>query len=217
MIPYYQDKYVTIYNACCEDILPFLGNFDLLLTDPPYGIGESNAQNATRGFLASPTNFGEYSWDESRPSLDLINLFRGKAQNQIIFGGNFFDLPSASCYLVWDKDNGQNDFADCELAWTNLKMAVRKFKYRWNGMLQERMGKDKEKRVHPTQKPLALMKWCLSLVPKAQTILDPFMGSGTTLVAAKDNNLIAVGIEQDKRYCDIAIERLKQEVFEFVQ
>ena len=111
---------------------------------------------------------------------------------------------------MWDKDNGQNTFADCELAWTNLPKAVRKFKWRWQGMLQEKGGRDKEHRVHPTQKPLALMRWCLSLVPDAETVLDPFAGSGTTLVAARLEGRKAIGIEINERYCEAAANRLAQ-------
>jgi len=112
---------------------------------------------------------------------------------------------------VWDKEiNGE--FADCELAWTNLSKPVRKFKWRWNGMLQEQMGDKKEARVHPTQKPLALMRWCLSLVPDAKTVLDPFMGSGTTLVASRLEGRQAVGIEINEKYCEAAAKRLEQGV-----
>jgi len=207
--PFYQEDGITIYNADCAQILPFLPTFDLLLTDPPYGINENSKQQAKRGLKAKPTDFGEYFWDNKPPNEWLFGLMREKTKHQIIFGGNFFHLPPSTCWLVWDKDNGETDFADCELAWTNFPKAVRKFKHRWNGMLQENMA-NKEKRVHPTQKPLALMKWCMSLAPEAKTILDPFAGSGTTLRAAKDLGLQAVGIERDERYCQIIVERLRQ-------
>ena len=133
------------------------------------------------------------------------------SQYQIIFGGNYFGLPPSSCWLVWDKDN-TGDFADCELAWTNLKKAVRRLKWRWNGMLQENMA-NKELREHPTQKPLEVMKWAMKHAPEdCQTILDPFMGSGTTLRAAKDLGRKAIGIEIEEKYCEIAVNRLRQEV-----
>jgi DNA modification methylase len=129
---------------------------------------------------------------------------------QIIFGGNYYDLPPSSCWLVWDKDNGPNDFADCELAWTNLKKAVRKLTYRWNGMLQA-PGVPRTIRQHPTQKPEAVIRWALIQAPEdVRTVLDPFMGSGTTLVAAKRLGRKAVGIEREERYCEIAAERLQQ-------
>jgi DNA modification methylase len=113
---------------------------------------------------------------------------------------------------VWDKDNGSNGYADCELAWTNFDKAVRRKKYRWMGMIQERMGHDKEERVHPTQKPIEIMEWVILQAPKADTILDPFMGSGTTLVAAKHLHRQAIGIEIEEKYCEIAAKRLAQGV-----
>jgi len=116
-------------------------------------------------------------------------------------------------WLVWDKDNGDNGYADCELAWTNLDIAVRKFRWRWMGMLQEQMGDKKEVRTHPTQKPLALMSWCLSLAgDDAKTVLDPFAGSGTTGRACKDLGRKCVMIEREERYCEIAARRMGQEV-----
>lgn len=196
--------------------------FDLLLTDPPYGINiakigtvGSKPETKRGGFgWAATTQFEASDWDKSAPQDWLFGMMREKTKQQIIFGGNYFNLPPSSCWLVWDKDNAGTNFADCELAWTNLSKAVRKFKYCWNGMLQENMAK-KEIRMHPTQKPLAVMKWCLSLVPDAKTILDPFAGSGTTLRAAKDFGLQAVGIERDERYCEIIVERLKQQTLGF--
>lgn len=210
--PYYQKDGITIYNADCREVLPLLGMFDLLLTDPPYGIGEAAGKNKSRGKLAKAKDYGNSDWDDAPPSEDLINLICDHSEKQVLWGGNYFNgLYPSSCWLVWDKDN-TGDFADCELAWTSLQKAVRKFKWRWNGMLQEKGGKDKEHRVHPTQKPLALMRWCLSLVPDAETVLDPFMGSGTTLVAAKMEGRQAVGIEINEKYCEAAVNRLAQGV-----
>lgn len=218
--PYYSDDLVTIYHGDCASIAPLLGTFDLLLTDPPYGIGESGKRNESRGKPAGsrtpsrkPTmiyakEYGSFDWDRQPPATWLLDMLRSRCDRQIIFGGNYFELPPSKCWLVWDKDNS-GDFADCELAWTNLDKAVRKFLWRWNGMLQEDM-KNKENRVHPTQKPLALMHWCLSHVPDVQTVLDPFMGSGTTLLACKQKGIKAVGIEMNEAYCKSAAERLAQ-------
>lgn len=111
---------------------------------------------------------------------------------------------------MWDKDNGDTDFADCELAWTNLDKAVRRIRYRWNGMLQEDMA-NKEARMHPTQKPEPVMRWALSQAPDTwSVVLDPFAGSGTTLVAAKRIGRKAIGIERDEKYCALIVERLRQ-------
>ena len=211
--PYYDDgNGIVIYHGDCREILPHLEPVDLVLTDPPYGIGEARGNNKTRGLLARPKDYGVAAWDDSPPARWLFDWLIEISQHQIIFGGNFFGLPASSCWLVWDKDNGATDFADCELAWTNLKKAVRKLQWRWNGMLQENMGK-KEFREHPTQKPLEVMKWAIEQAPAdCMTILDPFMGSGTTLRAAKDLGRKAIGIEIEEKYCEIAAKRLAQEV-----
>ncbi len=214
MKPYYEEKGITIYCGDCREILPQLGRFDLLLTDPPYGIGEAAGKNKSRTKLAIAKDYGDSDWDNETPSVELLDSLRGASGSQVIFGGNYFVLPPSSCWLVWDKVNGQSDFADCELAWTNRDSAVRMFKWQWAGMLQENMSR-KEYREHPTQKPVPLMKWCLSLFPDAKTVLDPFLGSGTTLVAAKAMGLTAVGIEREEKYCEISANRLRQEVFDF--
>jgi DNA modification methylase len=125
---------------------------------------------------------------------------------QIIFGGNYFNLPPSSCWLVWDKKNGSNDFADCELAWTNLPKAVRRIEWLWNGMIR----KGSDVREHPTQKPLGVMAWALDQLPDdARLICDPFMGSGTTGVAAIQKGLQFVGIEREASYFDAACQRLQ--------
>ena len=216
--PFYDRDGITIYNAKCETVLPHLEDCDLVCTDPPYGIGENaNKQRTRQGHgMAAQRDYGAYDWDGEPPPTWLLDQAISKGSNAIVWGGNHLALGGRqTCWLVWDKDNGETDFADCELAWTNLRRAVRKFRWRWQGMLQEKAGDKKEVRVHPTQKPLALMKWCLGLVPDAKTVLDPFMGSGTTLVAAKQLGLRAVGIEINADYCAAAVERLRQNVFEF--
>ena len=210
--PYFQDDAVTIYLGDCREILPQLRKVDLVLTDPPYGIGEAAGKNKSRGLLAQPKDYGYAEWDNQPASQELINLLINMATYSIIFGGNFYSLPASSCWFVWDKDNS-GDFADAELAWTNLKQAVRLFKWRWNGMLQEDM-KNKEYRYHPTQKPVALIEWCISKVNNANLILDPFMGSGTTLRAAKNLGRKAIGIEIEEKYCEIAAKRMAQTVME---
>ncbi len=140
------------------------------------------------------------------PPFWLFLLMCDKAKNSIFWGGNYFGLPASSCWLIWDKDNTGN-FADAEMAWTNFNKAVRLKKHRWNGMIQENM-KHKEKRVHPTQKPVPIMEWCLSHAPDAKTVCDPFMGSGTTGIACARKGLQFVGIEREEKYFDIACERI---------
>ena len=185
---------------------------DLVLTDPPYGIGEANGKNRTRGLLATPKDYGKSSWDDSIPAKEYFSEMMRVGKNQIIFGGNYFveHLYNSPCWIVWDKDNGDTDFADCELAWTSFKSAVRKYRFRWNGMLQENT-REKEYRFHPTQKPVSLFEWILDNYSKpGMTILDPFLGSGTTAVACINTNRFFIGIEQEPQYVEIARKRVEQ-------
>jgi DNA modification methylase len=215
----------TLYLGDCRDILPTLPKVDAVITDPPYGIGEAAGKNRTRSSAAgsnkwkgsrnttgvgvASTDFGpSMEWDAAPPSADLIDIVLQAGDGVIIFGGNYFSLPPSSCWLVWDKVNGATDFADCELAWTNLPKAVRLLRWMWNGMLQQDMA-NKEVRVHPTQKPTAVMKWCIEQSGNPQTILDPFMGSGTTGVAAMQLGRKFIGIEIEPKYFDIACERIE--------
>lgn len=193
----------TLYLGDCARILPGIGSVDAIVTDPPYGINENSKKVASRKNKAATTDYGDFDWDKKPPSADLIEMIRTISKNQIIFGGNYFDLPPTPCWLVWDKQN-TGDFADCELAWTNLKKAVRRIYWRWNGMIRQ----GNEKRYHPTQKPLGVMQWCLTHIPDAQVIADPFMGSGTTGVACVMSGRSFVGIEKDPRYFDVACERI---------
>ncbi len=228
MKPYYEHAGITIYHGDCREILPQLHPVDLLLTDPPYGIGESSRKNATRGkpfggkpqgrntrgTAIPPTDYGVYKWDDVPADRDAILLSLGLSRQAIIWGGNYFCdiLTPGPGWLVWDKVNS-GDFADCELAWTNLKQAVRQFTHMWNGMLRE--SERDATRVHPTQKPIALMKWCLTFAPAAESLLDPYCGSGSVLVAAKATARKAIGIEIEEKYCEIAAKRLSQEVLCF--
>lgn len=197
MVPYYQDEYVTLYCGDCREIVPTLGKFDLLLTDPPYGIGinKSSRLSVSRGF-------GGETWDDEAPD---ITSFLPVASKRIVWGGNYFPLAPTRCFLVWDKQNDGRDFADCEMAWTDIDAVARIFRRR-------PMNMDGGK-VHPTQKPIALMTWCISLAgDDIQTILDPFAGSGTTGVAAKLLNRKCTLIEKEEKYCEIAARRLSQGV-----
>lgn len=160
MTPYYQDESVCIYHSDCRELLPFLPKTDLLLTDPPYGIkaarynkGDTRSTPMTGGRKPIQCrDYGQQDWDDEPIPSWIFDWLMERTKHQIIFGGNYYQLPPATCWLVWDKDNGESHAADCELAWTNLKKAVRRIRYRWNGMLQE-PGCPKDARVHPTQKP----------------------------------------------------------------
>lgn len=201
-----------IINADCLDILKQLPDkcIDLVLTDPPYGIGESCGKNKTRGHACIATDYGNKDWDKSIPSAEIFEQIFRVSKNQIIFGGNYFVeyLHNSNCWLVWDKLN-TGDFADCELAWTSFKSAVRKYEFLWNGMLQQNM-KNKEKRIHPTQKPADLFGMILRDYSKeGDLILDPFSGSGTTAVACHNLNRRFICIEKDPDYWEASVKRLE--------
>ena len=211
--PYYCDDAVCILLGDCREIVTSLGRFDLLLTDPPYGIDAAAAKRGGKqhGKAAAPSrSYGASDWDKTAPARWVLDMCREHATWAVLWGGNYFDgLPPARGWLVWDKDNGDNGYADCELAWTNLELAVRKFRFRWMGMLQENMA-EKEPRWHPTQKPAPLLTWCIGLAGDVQTILDPFAGSGTTLIAALETGRKAIGIEIDERWVEVARRRLER-------
>ena len=198
----------TLYLGDCAEVLSMIDKVDAVITDPPYGINENSKKVASRGNMAAPKDYGHFDWDKSPPNDELIELIRAKGKYQAFFGGNYFTLPPTSCWLVWDKLNGDNDFADCELAWTNWHKAVRRLQWRWNGMIRQ----GNEERYHPTQKPLEVMKWVIELCPKSDTILDPFMGSGTTGVAAIQMGKKFIGIEREQQYFDIACKRIEQAI-----
>jgi len=197
----------TLYLGDCTEILLTLDKVDAVVTDPPYGIGESAGKNKSRGNLALAKDYGDDDWDISPISDDLMKSVVGAGRNAIVFGGNYYAMPPSKCWLIWDKEN-TGDFADAELAWTNLNKAVRLKRYMWNGMLRA----NKEPRGdHPTQKPIGIMEWCISHLPEeTQTILDPFMGSGTTGVACMNLQRKFIGIEREQKYFDIACKRIEQ-------
>lgn len=186
-------------------------SIDLVLTDPPYGIGESAGKNKSRWNMARAKDYWDKDWDDKIPEKEYFDEIFRISKNQIIFWWNYFvqALYNSPCWIVWDKNNWDNDFADCELAWTSFTSAVRKFKFTWNGMIQEDM-KHKEIRQHPTQKPKELMKWCIENYSQPwETILDCFAGSGTTWVAAIELWRNYILIEKDPDYCKIIERRLK--------
>jgi len=198
---YYADDYVCIAHGDCREIVPTLGRFDLLLTDPPYGIG-NRMQGGTWGAKAKYADFR--SWDVA-PETELLTAIVALATKAIVWGGNYFPLPTSRCWLVWDKQNAVPTMADCELAWSNLDRPAKRMSL---PVGVHTFG-------HPTEKPLALFYWCIQQAKDVQTILDPFAGSGTTGRAAKDLGRKCVLIEREERYCEIAAKRMLQEVFDF--
>jgi len=188
----------TLYLGDCLELLPTLGKVDAVVTDPPYGIGEHGGACRTRGRsgYAKHENKG---WDRSRPPDAVFDAMLSGSSEQIIWGGNYFAdlLPPTMGWLYWRKLMG-GDFSDGELAWTSRQAALREF-------VKCPKGIDKS---HPTQKPTAVMEWCLGFLPDARTILDPFMGSGTTGVACAKLGRRFIGIEIDEGYFDIACRRI---------
>ena len=189
----------TLYLGDCLDILPTLGKVDAVVTDPPYGIGEDGGRFRDRKGGGHRV-LEKLGWDHSTPDASTFELVLRAGNDQIVWGGNYFTdkLPVSRGWLYWDKMMG-GDFSDGELAWTSMDRVLKSFS------LCNKMG-GKE---HPTQKPDLLMKWCLGFLPNAQTILDPFMGSGTTGVAAVQMGRKFIGIEREPKYFDIACKRIE--------
>ena len=188
---------ITLHLGDCRDILPTLGKVDAVVTDPPYGIGMD-------GGKIGKAEYRKLDWD-SETCESSVSLARKISDWQIIFGGNYYSLPPSGHWLVWDKQNDPTTFADFEMAWTNLGKSSRMIRHLWSGPYM----KVREIRTHPTQKPCDVMKWCIEQLPlSTQTILDPFMGSGTTGVAAVKLGRKFIGIEIDPGYFDIACRRI---------
>lgn len=188
----------TLYLGDCMEILPTLDKVDAVITDPPYGI-----KRFEKGSLRFDKT-GEYkngiAWDKA-PEKAFFDLLLSKSENSIIWGANNFELPTSEYFLVWDKQQTVSNFASAELAYTNIKIPAKVFKFSIH-------QHNKIEKNHPTQKPVDLMKWCIDFVPKADVILDPFMGSGTTGVAAIQMGRKFIGIERDPKYFEIACERI---------
>ena len=226
MKPYYEHAGITIYHGDCREVLGCLpvafcracrceladeqvlaihlaGGHDvgpvnrLLLTDPPYGLGI--AGNPFRQAHEAS------DWDDRPLDAETLKLMLSRSTDQIIWGGNYFNLPPAKCFLVWDKCQPE-DFSSsmCEQAWSSIDSPAKLFRFPVLGY----------QKFHPTQKPVELMRWCMKFCPDLE-ILDTHMGSGTTLRAAMDVGRKAVGIEIEEKYCEIAAKRLSQEVFDF--
>jgi site-specific DNA-methyltransferase (adenine-specific) len=187
--------------------------YSLAVVDPPYGIGEDGLKNHSRSKIAKSKEYTPKKWDSTAPNYAYFEQLIRVSKNQIIFGANHFiqNIPDAnsSCWIVWDKENGENDFADCELAWTSFDTAVRRFKFKWQGMLQGDM-KNKVVRIHPTQKPVALYDWIFRNYAKPNdTILDTHMGSQSSRISAYKAGLDFTGCELDPEYFRDGNERFR--------
>ncbi len=222
IIPYYQDDWATIYHGDCREVLPHLPKVDLVLTDPPYGIGFDFQAKRSRTTSLNSSQKSQYVCRDPEWSMVVGDDLPFDPSPWIQFpsvvlwgANNYADkLPPGRGWLVWDKlgDKSPCAFGDCELAWTNRDMSIRIHRQLWRGIVRE--GEENVAngcKYHPCQKPLRLMTWCLSFFPDASVILDPYMGSGTTLVAAKQLGRKSIGIEIEEKYCEIAVRRLAQE------
>jgi len=197
--PYYETETGKLYHGDCLEIMPELESVDLILTDPPYGINinKSNRLSISRGL-------GNETWDNKPASMESLKLILSKSNNQVIWGGNYFNLPPTKCFLIWDKLNDGRDFADCEFAWTSFNTVARIFRKR-----PQKMDGGK---VHPTQKPIYLFTWILDNYSiKGETICDPYIGSGTTAIACEKLNRRWLGIEMSEKYCEITAKRVENE------
>ncbi|MEI8195000.1 MAG: site-specific DNA-methyltransferase [Phycisphaerae bacterium] len=209
LTPYYRRHGITIFRGDCQKILTQIpvSFFDLVLTDPPYGINYDTNANGSKG---RRRNVYRPVRGDDRP-FDPSHLLA--YPNVVLWGANYYAhrLPRSTKWLSWDKraGKGQNCQSDCELAWTRglPGVSTRAFYHYWNGAV--RASERGDPRLHPTQKPIALMRWCIELFPEARTIVDPYMGVGTTLVAARQLGRAAIGIEYDDRYCRLAADRVE--------
>ena len=193
----------TLYLGDCAEVLPTLGKVDAVITDPPYGIGDKWDKEGGFGSCGGRLWDGTAGWDSATPSKELINSIVAMADISIIWGGNYFHLPPSRGYLIWDKMQEGFSLADSEYAWVSQPITPKTFRF-------ARAQLASEGKIHPTQKPLKLMEWCIDKCKSnPQTILDPFMGSGTTGVAAVQMGRKFIGIEREPKYFDIACQRIE--------
>lgn len=191
---------VRLIQADCREVLPTLGKVDAVVTDPPYGIAAAWKGGVGHGWgKAREESVLRNQWDAAAPESSLFDALRAMSETQVIWGGNYFDLPPSRCWLVWNKPERNFSLAEAELAWTNRDAVVRVID----------APRSEQGRTHPTQKPVEVMRWSIEKIGKAQTILDPFMGSGTTGVAAAKLGRKFIGIEIEPKYFDIAVRRIE--------
>jgi site-specific DNA-methyltransferase (adenine-specific)/modification methylase len=200
----------TVILGDCLEILPQLQKVDAVVTDPPYGIGIDRKMAKSSGKIVgrgvAKGTYEAFGWDDKPIDKAHIDLLYKAGESLIIFGGNYFELPPTKCWLLWDKEINGN-FAHAEMAWTNLDKPVKLKRYMWNGMLR---ANNELRGDHPTQKPIGIMEWVISHLPEnTKTIIDPFMGSGTTGVACMNLEKQFIGIERERKYFDIACKRIE--------
>ena len=224
---------IELLNIDCIEYMRGLEDnaVDLAIVDPPYGLGEDGKRSGTRtskagsrkflgtkntrGTEIKSTVFANKDWDDEPPPPEYFEELKRVSKDQIVWGANHFadrmNIES-SAWIVWDKDNGESNFADCELAYTSFKTAVRMFKFRWSGMLQGDM-KNKEVRIHPTQKPVKLYEWLMYKYSKPGfRILDTHLGSGSSAIAANKFRVDFVGCEIDFDYFEETVKRVNNEI-----
>ena len=191
----------TLYLGDCLEILPTLAKVDCVITDPPYGIGMDGGNVGYKGF----NDFEKLGWDTAPASQEAITAALGAAPSQVIWGGNYYALRPSRGWLVWDKGNGfkGRTYAEAELAWTSIDANVRVFSY------DPLANGDYHGKAHPTMKPVRLMKWCIKQAGDPQSVIDPFMGSGSTGIACAEMNRTFIGIEIEPRYFEIACKRIE--------
>jgi site-specific DNA-methyltransferase (adenine-specific) len=224
MKPYYQERGITIYHGDCREILPALPALpwpELLLTDPPYGANLSFDMTRFRPSKKSATWWSNTDRTKAPTYTPVIGdtepfdpafLFGYQFRRFVLFGANYYasKLPDNGGWLVWDKRRGIEDctwpMSEGELAWTNVGQGVRFFRHRWFGLIRD---SEKREHFHPTQKPAALMKHCIEYFGTPNSaVCDPYCGSGPVLLAARALDRVAIGIEIEEKYCEIAAERL---------
>jgi DNA modification methylase len=212
MNPYYDHAGIVIYHGDCREILPTLPKCDLLLTDPPFGVG--NFVQVTGRLMGRGKNRGvPVEWNESPPSAAMFDLFREKSVHRIIWGANFFNcFEDKGGAIIWVKRQSMPNFSKADIASCTHYQKTEIIEIPWTNFTVTHQAESD----HPCERPVALYRWCIQYIPyDMQTIIDPFMGSGTTLVAAKNLGRKAIGIEIEEKYCEIAAKRLSQEVFDF--
>ena len=211
------DDFVNkVIHGDCLDVMREMPDkcVDLVLTDPPYGIDENAKRISSRDRLAKASKYENFTWDKERVQGEYFEEMFRISRNQIIFGGNYYIdyLYPTKCIVVWDKDTGQSDFADCEIAWTSFNRGAKLYRYRWNGMLQENMA-SKERRIYPCQKPLHLFTQIMrDFSGDNDLIIDPFSGSGTTAEACMIMHRRFICMEKEINGVHLTMSRLAQGV-----